>query len=328
MNFSDKKTLNLVTHSSNFHADDIFATSVLKIYFAYAYPKIKLSIQRSIDPKVIQAADIVYDIGKIYDTKKLRFDHHQTGGADTRENGIRYAAFGLVWKHFGLEVCKFHTEKISGKKATSKQAAAQFSIVEKTLVSHIDGMDNGQLTYKELYTDVVPLTFDRYFQLCKISASAMYAGDIVKTNKAFDTEFFKLVETSIEILKNILTYAFYKEQDESKAIKAYEKAVDKRLVIADRFYYFNFAKFPEPLVIVYPDARGGWAAKVVEKEGALYDARFYFPKEWAGLTDGDLEKVSGVSGAQFCHNARFLATADTKKGVLELVHKAFVLAGI
>ena len=29
------------------------------------------------------------------------FDHHQKGGAGERENGIRYASFGLVWREHG-----------------------------------------------------------------------------------------------------------------------------------------------------------------------------------------------------------------------------------
>lgn len=202
-----------------------------------------------------------------------------------------------------------------------------FEIVEKRIVCHIDGMDNGQMTYKETFEDTVPLTIDNYFEMCKVAVSSK-DSDISKTNKAFDKEFFRLVPFMEVVLQNILTYAVYKERDESQALKMYEKAKDKRVIICDRFYYFNFAKFDEPLLVVYPNPRGGWGAKNVRKGETDYDARFYFPEAWRGLTDADLEKVSGVSGANFCHNSGFLATASNKEAILELVQKAFAIQGL
>lgn len=327
MNFKNKTSVTLVTHSTNFHADDICATAVLTLYFKSFYPKMKVIVKRSLDEKVIEAADIVYDIGKIYDPKKMRFDHHQKGGAAVRENGIQYAAFGLVWKHFGLDVCAAHFQKTTGKKCTKAQAQKIFEIMEKRIVCHIDGMDNGQMTYKETFEDVVPLTVDNYFEMCKVAVSSK-DSDIAKTNKAFDKEFFRLVPTMQEMLEHMLAYAIFKERDESLALRAYAKSKDKRVIICDRYYYFNFKKLPEPLVIVFPGSRGGWNAKTVRIEDASYDARFYFPKNWGGLSDVELEKVSGVKGAQFCHNGGFIIAADTKEGVLEMVHKAFAIAGI
>ena len=43
-----------------------------------------------------------------------------------------------------------------------------------------------------------------------------------------------------------------------------------------------------------------------------------FPEGWAGQKDEDLEKVSGVSGAKFCHNGRFLCVAENKQSAIEL----------
>lgn len=327
MNFKDQKKVTLATHATNFHADDICATATLKIFFKYFHPKIKIVVKRTLDEKVLDVSDVVYDIGKIYDPKKLRFDHHQKGGSGVRENGIQYAAFGLVWKHFGKDICAHHFNAVTGKKATKPQTEKMFQIVEKRIVCHIDGMDNGQMTYKETFEDVVPLTMDNYFEMCKVAVSSK-DSDIAKTNKAFDKEFFRLVPFMEEVLQSILTYAVYKERDESQALKLYTKAKDKRIIVCDRFYYFNFGKLPEPLIIVYPNPRGGWGAKVVRKDESSYDARFYFPQSWAGLTDAELEKVSGVQGANFCHNAKFLITASTKEAILEMVHKAFAIAGI
>ena len=60
---------------------------------------------RTRDESIITQADIVFDVGNIYDPEHGRFDHHQTEGAGTRENGVPYASFGLVWKKYGTQIC-------------------------------------------------------------------------------------------------------------------------------------------------------------------------------------------------------------------------------
>lgn len=327
MNIYKKKSLVVVTHGSNFHADDVCSTAILKTFFAYTYPDIKLNITRTLDQKKIDVADIVYDIGKIYNPKKFRFDHHQKGGAGQRENGVQYAAIGLIWKEFGVRICSEHTFRTTGKKAKKAHAVAQAGIVEKRFISHIDAMDNGQMTYTETFKDVAPITLDSYFEMCKVGISSQ-GKDISETNKMYDKAFFKLVSMVQDWLQHILTYAVYKEQDDRLAIGVYEKAKDKRIIVSDRFYYFNFGKLPEPLVTVYPDPRGMWSAKNVRKDEGSYEARFYFPQSWAGLTGKDLEGVCGVEGAEFCHNARFLISGKTKEIVLKMVKKAFEEQGL
>ena len=269
----------------------------------------------------------VYDVGKIYDPKKLRFDHHQPGGAGLRGNGVQYAAFGLVWKHFGASLCAMHTQSTTGKLPTKKVAERQAEIVEKRFVCHIDGMDNGQMTYKQLFEDAVPTTIDNYFEMCKI-ASTSRSSDLREVNKAFDRGFMNLVPFTETVLENVLAYAEVKNVDEQLALKSYARSKDKRIVVCDRFYGYNYGKLPEPLVVAYPDARGGFAAKTVKKNENDFEARFYFPESWRGLTDEELEKVSGVTGARFCHNSGFIISADTKDQLLQMVRKAFELQGI
>ncbi len=301
------KTLQLLTHSGQFHADDIFSTALLNIYFKKKEPKTKLKHKRSIKTEDIEKADIVYDIGGIYNPKNLRFDHHQNDEKLMRPNGIPYAAFGLVFKHFGPDLISI----ISGDK-NKKVITEIFDIVEKKLVQHIDAMDNGMLTYKQVFKDIDIATIDNYFQMCKFASG-------VNDMKLIDKKFFELVKFSEPIIENIIQYAYHMQKEKSFAIKAYNKAKDKRVIICDRFYSFNFNKFPEPLVVMYPDLRGGWSAKNVQTGEDLYDARFYFPESWRGLVDTELENACGVKGAKFCHKSGFLCVNETKEGLLEMV---------
>lgn len=301
------KTINLLTHSGQFHADDIFSTALLNVYFKNKEPKTKVKCKRSRIANDIKTADIVYDVGFIYNPKKLRFDHHQNDVNLIRDNGVKYAAFGLVFKHFGPELIGM----MSGEKM-KKTVSDIFETVEKKLVQHIDGMDNGQLTYTQNFNGVDIFTIDNYYRICK---------DIIDTSntKLLDKKFFELVKLSEPIVENVILYAINKEKEKILATKAYKKSKDKRVIMCDRFYNFNFNKFPEPLITVYPDTLEGWNAKVVEKGEELYDARFYFPESWRGLVNTELEKACGVKGAKFCHKSGFLCVNETKEGLMEMV---------
>lgn len=307
------KKINLLTHSGTFHADDIFSTAFLTLYFKNKDKNIKLNIKRSIKKEDIDKADIVYDIGRIYNPKKLRFDHHQNDPSLIRKNSIPYAAFGLVFKHFGPELIN-----IISKEKNKKFIQGCFDTVEKKLIQHVDAIDNGKVTYKQIFEGVDVATIDNYFQMCKVNIKSENPKDI-------DKKFFELVKFAESVVENVVLYAIKTEKEKEVAVKAYKKAKDKRVIICDRFYNFNFNKFPEPLLIVYPDLRGNWSAKVVEKGEQLYDARFYFPESWRGLVDEDLDKVTGIEGGKFCHKTGFLAVNKTKDGTLKMIEKAFYI---
>ena len=87
------KEANCITHAGTFHADEIFATIIL----SKVMPEITLIRLQEMKEKVDKDV-IVYDIGG------GKFDHHQLGGNGERENGIKYAACGLIWKQYGKEL--------------------------------------------------------------------------------------------------------------------------------------------------------------------------------------------------------------------------------
>lgn len=80
----------VLTHGGKFHADDVFATALLKIL------KPDVKVQRVFEvPK--DFTGLAFDIGR------GRFDHHQEN-SEVRPNGVPYAAFGLLWREVGQEV--------------------------------------------------------------------------------------------------------------------------------------------------------------------------------------------------------------------------------
>ena len=64
-----------------------------------------MAILRTREREQLEAADVVFDVGRIFDPAACRFDHHQPEYKEGRDNGIPYSSFGLVWRELGVELC-------------------------------------------------------------------------------------------------------------------------------------------------------------------------------------------------------------------------------
>lgn len=292
--FKQKKIL--VTHDNTFHADDVFATASLSILLNG-----DIKVIRTRDEKLMKKADFVYDVGGIHDPSINRFDHHQKGGAGQRDNGIPYAAFGLVWKTYGEQIC-----------GGSKDIADK---IDSHLVQAVDATDNGMNLF-DLKTTVAPYLLQDIIFLFRPSW---------KEDQEYDKKFMEV----LKIAEVIIRREIKQTQDASLAkniIKdAYDKAVDKRLIMLDDYYPWGEAisEYEEPLYVVFPKA-GMWRIECVRKEKHSFENRKSLPETWAGKRDEQMAEASGVPDAIFCHNGRFLAVAKSKEGVLLLAEKALL----
>jgi uncharacterized UPF0160 family protein len=303
----ESKKLKLVTHDGSFHADDIFATATLSILLEKN--GVEFEVIRTRESEIINSADYVYDVGGVHDEATNRFDHHQVGGAGKRKFGegdkvvdIEYAAFGLVWKKFGKEV------------AGSQKAA---DIIEKKLVAAIDAGDNGFEVGKYEY-DVTPYSIQSAFYSMRPTWKEEGVTD--------DEMFFKCVPFAKEVLlREVKQISDFLEAEE-KMDFLYKNSEDKRIVVLDQSYPYEYfvQNLPEPLFVVLPsrDKKDKWSARAVRQDPKTFKNRKDFPKAWAGLRDEELQQVSGVPDAIFCHRALFLAVAKTKEGAIELAKKA------
>lgn len=86
----------IVTHNGVFHADEVLAVALLKLFTNTAY-----RVTRTRDPLVIDCADIVVDVGAKNDVDTLRFDHHQFDKTDP-DYGLSSA--GLVYRYLGIDI--------------------------------------------------------------------------------------------------------------------------------------------------------------------------------------------------------------------------------
>lgn len=294
------KKLKLVTHDGSFHSDDLFAAATLSIMFEKNGKSFE--IIRTRDEEIIGSADYVFDVGGVYDADKNRFDHHQTGGAGER-GGVPYSSFGLVWKKFGLGI------------VDQKEV---FDFIERKLVIPVDANDNGLDLYKNNFSDFSTYTLQDVLSIFSPTA-------LEDLNK--DEQFKKALVWAKEILNREIKKA--NDQIEvAKIIKGFcEKAEDKRLVVIDRpkvsrFEIWNALQdFPATLFAVSGDNED-WYVVAMRKEKDSFGNRKDFPKAWAGLKGKELQDISGVKDAVFCHNNLFMCVARSKEGAIALAQKA------
>lgn len=283
----------VVTHNGGFHTDDVFAVATLQLHFGVE----NIEVIRTRDEEVISEADIVVDVGGVYDPIQKRFDHHQVG-APVRENGIPYAAFGLVWKEYG--------EKVSG----SKEVA---DIIERKLVLPVDASDNGVHIFEQKFEGISPVTIQDMISIWK---------PVWNENGDFDAQFSEVVALARLILKKSIAHAEAELEEARLANDVYESASDKRVLVSEvAFSPSFFVEKPEVLFVVFPDENNNWKGVAVRAEHGSFTTRVSFPAEWGGLRDGELAEVSGIPDAVFSHRAGFLFVAKSKEGVLAAVEK-------
>lgn len=285
--------MKIVTHNSYFHTDDLLAVATLLAKFPGA------EVVRSRDPQIMESADAVVDVGQIYDAEKLRFDHHQPGGAGVRANGIPYASFGLVWRAFGQE--------LAGGLEQSK-------VVEERLAMPIDASDNGVDVSTPNFEGVQEYSVGDYFNTFSYGAETM---------EEFDKAFFAALPLVQDFLKREITFAQYLVTGWDEVKRIYAESENKKIVVLPDHLPWKRILIPsEALFVISPRPNGQWSAKAVNRDIHTYEIKKRFPMSWGGLSGDALRSVTEVKDAVFCHRNGFMAAAETLEGAKKLAEKA------
>nr|WP_269453796.1 MYG1 family protein [Pseudoclavibacter sp. 13-3] len=285
----------IATHNGKFHADDVFGVTLL----LQLYPD--ATVVRSRDPKVLETADIVLDVGGVYDPDTLRFDHHQkTSGA--RDNGILYSAFGLLWQHYGMEFC-------DGDEDVWKR-------IDRSLVQCIDAGDNGQ--------DLYALN-DFHARPIEISEVLGWFNPVTLVGEEdFDDQFMVAVTVATQLLRRLLLKSRDAIEGKRYFTRAYDQTPDARYVVLDQFVPHGGIASKQPLLqfVVFPNANGDWAIKTVQVDSSSFESRVLLPEAWRGADQEHLAELTGVPDVVFTHKVGFIGAAKTKQGALKMLAQA------
>lgn len=287
------------THNGGFHTDDVFGTALLKSI----YPDVE--IIRTRDNNILATCDIVYDVGG------GKYDHHQID-KKVRFNDIPYSSFGLLWEDFAFEYLdKFFPGLNNFEKNQVKRD------LDDQFIQGIDAIDNG--------IDVILEQRARLYSITDIIRS--FQPHWADKEKNMDNCFMEAVLFAERILYNKaqqLSDSFYAKRMVQKALN---KRKNKKILILKSFVPWKKAlleldKDEEVEFVVYPSSDGTFHTQVVPKTLGVYGARVDLPKQWAGLRDEELSKVTKVPGCIFCHTSQFLAVHQTMHGAIRLAEKA------
>lgn len=297
----------VIVHDGEFHADDICATATI----AHLHGGIdQIHVIRTRDEAMQATADFVMDTGNVYDPARRRFDHHQTEGAGKRTNGVPYAAFGLVWKEYGAQICE-----MQGVPALDAQTIAD--MVDRKLVTPIDADDNGFPISQPLVPGVLQYRFQEFLYAARPTWKEEEAGEL-----HIDAQFMTRVPLAYELIAREIKIARDIFEGQQLVLQAYEATEDKRLIILDGDWPWKevIGTKPEPLFVVYKQYNK-WRAGAVQLPGTFQNKKG-FPAAWAGLRDEALAAVSGVPDALFCHRTLFTTAAKSREGAIAMARKA------
>lgn len=290
----------VVTHGGIFHADEVLATVILSKVLG------DVTVLRTFKvPEGLSDDVIVYDIGF------GKFDHHQKGGNGARENGVPYASVGLIWKEYGHKLVE-----------DTANPELVWSLVDRDLIQGVDAVDNGAMPKPETES-TGPIVRNMSF-------SAIISGFNPTWDCAEepDEAFIKAVEFAETVFENTLKNATAK----AKAQKIVEEAIEKsqeHIMVLEQFvpwqeviFSSENAKASEVQFVVFPSNRGGFNWQCVPDALGSFGQRKTVPSEWRGLSGENLQKVTGVPTANFCHSAGFLGSAETFEGAYALAKLA------
>lgn len=261
------------THSGKFHADDVFSSALL----LYLNPEIRIIREN----KVPEDFDgIVFDIGR------GRYDHHQKDSR-IRENGIPYAAFGLLWEKLGPEIL-------------GEELAQKF---DESFVQPLDNNDNtGEKNELATLIGNFNPTWDAQGGNDEAFFQAVSVAGMILENKF---ERYLGNERADKRVEEIL-------EEHQKAILSGEKSKEEaRILILPEFVPCQKRLSETDIAfVIFPSNRGGYCIQPQKKEYSL-NYKCSFPVEWLGLENEELAAATGLPSAGFCHKGGFLMTTGT-----------------
>ncbi len=295
----------LVTHSGGFHADELLSSVILTRLFPEA------RIVRSRSPEWITPAGdrIIYDVGGAYDGEARIFDHHQRG-APLREDGSPFSSFGLVWKHYGRDY-------LLASAVPEAHLDALHASFDRSFVLPVDLMDNGALS-PSIAGPLAGLTLPSLLETLKPSFDE-------KGPDADDRAFHAALAIARAFVEAGIAQRAAKLRAETLVLDAIARTAEGRILELPMGMPFRpaivKAGADHLLFVVHPRDKD-WCVTGIRRAEDGFELRADLPASWAGLTNGDLEAASGIKGATFCHNGRFIAAAATREAALSMAEVA------
>lgn len=282
------------THDGTFHADEVTACALLVLFDLVDEDK----IVRTRDLEVLRRCEYVCDVGGIYDPSQKLFDHHQ---ADYQGP---LSSAGMVLRYL------VDTKVLS---------AQEFDFFNSVLISGVDAHDNGKelhskgvCTYSHVISNFTPI----YHEASPQEQDAAFGRALAFANGHVRRlwERYKYTHSCRQIVAE--------KMQQGGEYLVFEKSIPWM----ESFFELGGAKHPAKFVIM--PSGGHWKLRGIPPSmEERMRVRIPLPAPWAGLLEDDLKKVSGISGAIFCHKGRFISVWETREDAFKALELTLGMAG-
>jgi uncharacterized UPF0160 family protein len=268
------------THDGTFHADEVTACALLMLFDLIDEDK----IIRTRDPRILANCEYVCDVGGFYDPLHKLFDHHQVDYQGPLSSA------GMILKY--LEKSKIIQPK-------------EYTFFNRTLITGVDAHDNGKdpliygyTSFSHVVSNFTPILYD-----CESHEQ--------------DEAFHQALQFVFGHLKRLWTRFQYVHSCREIVVASMSKqknflSFEQTIPWLEIFFELNGISHPA-LFVIMPSGKHWKLRGIPPTYEERMKVRLPQPKEWAGLLDEDLKRVSGIPGAIFCHKGRFISVWETKE---------------
>lgn len=285
------------THNGSFHCDEVLACYLLKTLDQYK----EAEIIRTRDPSLLATADIVVDVGGVFDPSIHRYDHHQRSFNESMNSldssfpwTTKLSSAGLVYFHFGRSIVARMLD-LPEEDAITKTI---YDKVYENFIQEIDGIDNGIDQY-----DGEP----RY--RISTNLSARVAGLNPKWNEKNVEEMTQFLKAMQMVGAEFMDRINYYKATWLPARQVVEEALKGRFDVDPsgqimcfkdggapwKDHLFTLEKewdIPSPILyVLYTDQNGQWRVQCVPVSLGSFENRLSLREDWRGLRNEELCKI-------------------------------------
>jgi len=272
------------THDGSFHADEVTACSLLLLFNKIDPDR----IFRTREPSVLKKCDYVCDVGGEYSPQNRRFDHHQA------EYQGHFSSAGMILLYL---------------KEQSSIDQGLYDYFNQTLIMGVDAHDTGTArleigtsSFSQVVSNFLPIEYE-------VDAGEMMLA--FRTAVDFVVGYLdRLHQRYLYILK---CKAIVREKmSEGNDVMIF----DMPIPWMENFFEMGGETHPAQFVIMPTGTQ--WKLRGIPPNMTeRMKVRRPLPEKWAGLHDEDLQRVSGIKGAVFCHKGRFISIWKTKEDAIQ-----------
>ena len=295
------------------------------------------SIVRTRKPENLEKCSIVVDVGAVYDSDTLKFDHHQRTFTDTLPNyNTKLSSAGLIYKHYGKDIIKAIITSIDPNTNIDEMTLTIFyHKIYENFIEHIDAIDNG------IAVSDGDIKYHISSTLSSRVGTLNPAWNEVQTPQLYNTRFQEAMSlTAKEFSDNVIS--LYKHWWPARTIikdaladrfKIHESG---KIIILDTIcpwkdHLFELEKTDscvgDIIYALYEDSGGSWRIQAVPVTSTSFESRKKLPTDWRGIRNEELDALTnGPPGAIFIHASGFIGGHKTKEGALAMAITSLTLA--